>query len=163
MAMILADGGPKGMADPAFPAHIATMGHWSMAIWERWLPRRHLQLAIADAKVRLLKAARPWQQVFGPAAAFIASAARLNWRVQDAENCTTDLGRQLNLATDPPAVVKHEISESVRRWRWRNVGAQHGSSGIGKKGAYADPPAHMETSEHEAAVHVVGVRPACWA
>ena len=33
IAMILADGGPKGMADPEFPAHIATMGHWSMAIW----------------------------------------------------------------------------------------------------------------------------------
>ena len=102
VAMMIADGGPKGMADPAFPAHIATMGHWSMAIWERWLPVRHLQLAIADAKVRLVQAARPWQRVFGPAAAFIASAARLNWRVQDAENCTTDLGRKPNLTVDPP-------------------------------------------------------------
>ena len=106
VALILADGGPKGMADPAFPAHMSTMGHWSMAIWEAWLPMKNLQLAIADAKVRLVQAARPWQRVFGPAAAFVASAARLGWRVHDAENCVTDLGKQLNLAIDPPAVIK---------------------------------------------------------
>ena len=60
VALILVDAGPEGMAGPAFPAHIATMGHWSMAVWERWLPQRHLQLAIASAKARLVQAARPW-------------------------------------------------------------------------------------------------------
>ena len=95
MAMIVADGGPKGMADPAFPAHMATMGHWSMAIWEKWLPLRHLERAVAAAKVKLIKAVVPWQVVYGPAAAFLATAARLGWKVHDAVACTTDVGREL--------------------------------------------------------------------
>ena len=31
-ALILVDGGPKGMADPAFPAQMAGTGHWAMAV-----------------------------------------------------------------------------------------------------------------------------------
>ena len=58
----------------------------------------------------------------------------MNWTVQDAVNCTTDLGRRLNLEVDPPAVIKSEVAETVRRWRWRNLGAKHASLGTGRKG-----------------------------
>ena len=163
IAMILADGGAKGMAGPAFPAHIATMGHWSMAIWERWLPVRHLQLAIADTKVRLVQAARPWQRVFGPAAAFIASAARLNWRVLGAENCTTDLGMEAEPRRRPPCsdqmggagicaemALAEPLVTACFAWHWQ-------------EGAYAVPSAYMEALELEVGVRDLGGSSACWA
>ena len=80
MAMIAADGGPKGLADLAFPAHLATMGHWSMAIWEKWLPLRHLGKAVVAAKVALIKAVVSCQVLYGPAAAFLATARRWSGR-----------------------------------------------------------------------------------
>ena len=97
LALMVADGGPKGMADPAFPAHIAI-----------------LQKSLAAARLRLAIAVFPWLTVKGPAAAFTASVARLKWTTIDAVSCVTDKGRTLNLLTDPPAAVTSEVAAAVR-------------------------------------------------
>ena len=120
-ALMIADGGPRGRADPAYDAHDLPIGQWSMAVWEGWLPKHSLLLLAASAKRQIIGAKRIWAKVYGPAAAMVASCSRLGWTVLDALNITTDQGRGLNLATDPPAVIREECREAVRRWRWRNI------------------------------------------
>ena len=131
-----------------------TLQPWATGprLCERWMPQRHLQLAIASAKARLVQAARPWLTVYGPAAAFVASAAFLKWHVQDAAYCTTDIGRRLRFEVDPPAVIKWEIAEAVRRWRWRNLGSRHASLGIGRKRPCSPHAANLEVAELEVPV-----------
>lgn len=42
-AFILADGGPKGYADPTFDARLLPIGEWAAAVWKDWLPRMALE------------------------------------------------------------------------------------------------------------------------
>ncbi len=105
----------RELVDPAYPAHEAPIGEWADAVWHQWLPRRLLQRMTAAAKVTLAKTARPWSAVFGPAAVFVASAARLGWAVHDAVHVTSDCGRELNLVLDPPIVIRRCVREAVRR------------------------------------------------
>jgi len=69
----------------------------------------------------LIRAPRPWSRVYGPAAAFITTCARLRWTVVDAFNVVTDKGQPLNLTVDSPAEVVRQVAAAVRRWRWRNI------------------------------------------
>ena len=39
IALMVADGGPNGKADPAFDAHTLPIGEWARAVWEERLPR----------------------------------------------------------------------------------------------------------------------------
>lgn len=121
VALLIADGGPKGRADPAYDAHDMPFGQWAMAVWERWLPVQSLLTLAASAKFRFTSARRIWAKVYGPAATMVASCARIDWIVADGLNLVTGEGRSLNLGTDPPAVVRAECREAVRRWRWRNI------------------------------------------
>lgn len=91
------------------------------------MPLSHIGRAIAAAKLMLVEAVVSWLKARGLAVAFLASAARLERTVRDAITCVTDVGRVLDLTLDPPAVVRLEIEESVRRWRWRNIAARHAS------------------------------------
>ena len=52
-ALILADGGPKGYADPAFDAHVLPIGQWATAVWEDWLPRTSLQKSVSTAATNI--------------------------------------------------------------------------------------------------------------
>jgi hypothetical protein len=133
MSLVIADGGVKGMADPAYPAHTAPMGHWAMVIWYGWLPLSWLQKSLASGRLRLAVASVPWSVVKGPAAAFVASAARLKWTVVDVVNVIIDSGLSLNLSVDPPAVVTREVAAAVRRWR--NVERKHAYLDSGGKGS----------------------------
>ena len=80
-ALMIADGGPSGRADPTFDAHDLPIGQWAEAVWLKWLPQRSLLMLVASAKVRLVGAARVWAKVFGPAAAMVATCARIGWTV----------------------------------------------------------------------------------
>ena len=55
MALVIADGGPNGRADPAYDAHSLPLGEWAMAVWENWKPISSMQLVIDDAKQRIEK------------------------------------------------------------------------------------------------------------
>ena len=141
LALMLADGSAAGRVDPAYEAHAQPIGHWAQAVWNGWLPMKHLLQLVADAKVRLDKARQPWMVVYGPSAAFVCTAARLQWTVCDAVNVITDEGRRLKLNLDPPAVVVKAAHEAVRRWGWRSIENVHHSlaaSGTGR-GAVMDP------------------------
>ena len=96
-ALILADGGPSGLADPAFDAHILPIGEWATAIWEDRLPRRSMQKLVASAIVQLDTTKKVWVVCKGPAAAFVATCRRLQWTVQDAATIITDDGMVLHL------------------------------------------------------------------
>ena len=138
---MLADGGPKGSADPAFDAHSLPIGEWARAVWEERMPRPALLALMAQAKLRLIRAKSIWATVTGPAVAVVASCARLQWTVVDALLLRTDAGIELNLAVDPPAVVEAQVRRAVVRWRWRAIErtcpelAKHGSG----RGAMMQP------------------------
>lgn len=109
LAMLLADGGPRSVADPAFPAHTQPIGEWAAAVCEEFLPIPALRRMIADAKKRLSKATNVWSVCYGPAASYAATCARIKWVVSDAATVTTDEGKALNLLLDPPVVVTGEV------------------------------------------------------
>ena len=74
------------------------------------------------AKLELTKAKRQWAAVKGPAAAMVATLARLGWTVVDAARVYTDKREEVDFVKDPPARVKQHINDSVRRWRWKLAG-----------------------------------------
>jgi hypothetical protein len=96
-ALMMADGSRKGTADPAYDARELPIGQWAAAVWHGWMPRLALMNMVGAAKVTLVEAARPWARVYGPAAAFVMTCARLEWKVTDAVNIVTDQGMILNL------------------------------------------------------------------
>ena len=121
MALTIADGGPKGKADPAFDAHTLPIGEWARAVWEERLPRPALMALAAQAKLQLARSKRIWATVYGPGAAMVASCARIRWTVLDAFRLVTDTGGELDLRIDPPAMVEAQVKKAVEQWRWRNI------------------------------------------
>ncbi len=119
LSLIVADLTPKQRVDPAFQAHAAPIAAWAEAAWEKWVPHKQMRALMGKATLRLTKARRVWAAVCGPAAATLASAARLGWTVSDAFSFTTDRGRVLDLLQDPPCEVRREVHAAVERWRWR--------------------------------------------
>ena len=117
LALILAEEGPTGCADPAFDAHVLPIHAWALAAWQRWLPLASMDLLLDDAHSKFAAAKSIWQHVKGPGAATLATIRRLNWTAESAVAFTTDAGRKLNLQLDPPIVVKAEVVAAVRRWR----------------------------------------------
>ena len=138
LALMLADASRKGQADPAYQAHLDPIGAWADAVWEEWLPGPCLLRLTGQAKVKLAAARRQWAVVRGPAAAFVASAARLGWTVHDAFSVTTDTGMSLRLHVDPPVVIRRACHEAVWRWRMRSIERQCPSLDSGGKGLGPD-------------------------
>ena len=112
-ALILADGGPKGYADPAFDAHLLPIGQWAEAVWEERMPKRSLQRLVSKGTDKLDKARSPWAVCKGPGAAFVASCRRLWWKVIDAVTLTTDDGKRMQLLLDFPAAVAYQAKLAV--------------------------------------------------
>ncbi len=107
--------------DPAVAAHVAPIGALAEAHWCKRLPARMLGSAAAAAVTRLTRAKRIWGAVAGPFAAAVASAARLGWVLTDGRKWTTDDGMMIDMASDPPAVVRRLVHAAVGRWRWRRA------------------------------------------
>ena len=121
LALVIADGGPRGSADPAFDAHILPLSYWAAAVWEERLPRASLERMIARAKLNIAKAKRVWHVVRGPAAALVVTCSRIGWKVNSALQLTTHEGRQLDLTVDPPAVIEQHARYGVVNWRNNNI------------------------------------------
>ena len=118
LALALADGVGKGVADPAFDAHTKPIVMWAKAIWEKWFDYRLADRYLSEVRADLLLATVPWARAFGPAAAFVLSVGRLGWTIHNALAVTTDDGRLLHLDLDPPIVVKHEVIACVSSGEW---------------------------------------------
>ncbi|CAK0833333.1 unnamed protein product, partial [Prorocentrum cordatum] len=125
LALILADGGVGGKADPAFAAHEAPTVKWAEAVWEGWLPRPALNKLVSAALAVLVDRASPWAMVRGPAAAFAASALRIGWQILSHAKVRTDRGQHIDFTRDSPAMARRFAPQSVWRWRWRRVERQH--------------------------------------
>ena len=83
--------GVNGTLDPAFSAHVLPLQSWALAHWQHWQPLSSLQRAMKFAQARVLKDGQAlWGKVTGPAAAVVASAARLNWRFIDSHIIACD-------------------------------------------------------------------------
>ncbi len=121
LALALADGSDSQRVDPAFDAHAGPIGRWADAIWHGWNSRRSMDLAIDRARARVARAAKPWLVVNGPAAAVVVTAARIGWTFRSSQEVVTDQGHTIHLDLDPPIVVRREVHEAVRRWRWARV------------------------------------------
>ena len=100
MTLMILDGSTKGRADPAFEAHSGVIGHWAQAVWHTWLPINRLQAMIDDGFARTAAAQQPWRVVYGPAAALILTCERIGWKVLNATDIQTDLGRVIKLHED---------------------------------------------------------------
>ncbi len=135
----------KSHIDPAFPAHIAPLRAWAEAVWRRLFPIKMLDVAIASARLRLARALRPWAAVHGPAAAAVATAARIDWSFVDAATIRTHDGRVLRLDTDPPVVISRRVEAAVERWRANRLERTypHLESGGAAAGAYLAPVANL--------------------
>jgi hypothetical protein len=134
LTLTLADGTKNGRADPAFAAHDDPIGMWSDAVWSQWLPRTALDSLTKAALAIVNEGAISWSKVRGPAAAFVASALRLGWQVNDAFNLVTDRGWSIDLCRDSPAFVISEVRKAVWRWRWRRLEGKHPCLAVGAGG-----------------------------
>ena len=85
------------------------------------MPSALLDVVIKDALVRIPTAKSSWSIVYGPAAALVATTARLGWKVLSPTLLIDDRGRDINLTLDSPAIVEDWVCESVTRWRWKRV------------------------------------------
>ena len=101
IALLLADGGLSGKADPAYDAHLIPLGEWAHAVWEGWMPVKAMRRMIEHVKEQLQHAKSPWSKVYGPAATIVMTCRRLRWTVLSATHFVTDNGILLNLALDP--------------------------------------------------------------
>ena len=81
-ALLIADGGPKSQVDPAYDAHVLTIGEWATAVWESWTKRWSMEAMVTKATRKQDDAKSPWATVYGPAGAMIASCRKLLWMVQ---------------------------------------------------------------------------------
>ena len=97
------------------------MGHWAEAIWDQWLDRRTLEKWYIDAKAKLAKAKSVWGAVTGPAAAALASMARIRWTDTSFIEWIDDIGQLWHLGRDSPAAVCSAIEASVRRWQQKRA------------------------------------------
>ena len=131
MTLVCADAKLGDRADPAFAAHADVVVSWALAVWDGLLPIEVMQKSIRKAKVALVSAKRQWAVVKGPAAALVATVARLGWTVVDATLAFTDLKEEVSFTKDPPAAIKKMVFDAVRRWRWRVAGfaGEEGSGG----------------------------------
>ena len=115
----------KGTADPAFAAHEQPIGKWAEAVWYSWLPLAALQTILDSALLRLGSCGRPWAKVFGPGAAFVASAQRIGWTIHSAVDFSDELGVRHSLFKDSPAMVSHLVRRAVWSWRWKRFEVRH--------------------------------------
>lgn len=92
-----------------------------MNMWNGWIEADTLEMAVRDEKVRVINQGVQWQRVCGPVAALVATTARLEWTVQSATVLITDEDKQFQMDVDPPAVIRHEVCEAVKRWRCARV------------------------------------------
>ena len=127
LVLIAADARWGDKADPAFSAHADTVVQWAEAVWSGILPIQAMQRTMRKAKLELAKAKRQWSVVKGPAAAMVATLARIGWTAVDATTVYSDQGEEVAFTKDPPAMIKKMIHEAVRRWRWRLTGIVEGS------------------------------------
>ena len=130
LVLVAADARWGDKADPAFSAHADTVVQWAEAVWSGLLPIEAMQRTIRKAKLELARAKRQWSVVKGPAAATVATLARIGWTAVDATTAYSDQGDEVAFTKDPPAMVKKMIHDAVRRWRWR----QAGMTGEGSEG-----------------------------
>jgi len=141
MALVIADGGPNGRADPAYDAHSLPLGEWAMAVWAYWKPISSMQLVIDDAKQRIEKTRNKWAVCYGPGAALVMTCKRIEWTILSATRFITDLGQHLDLQVDPPVVVIRQCFQAVQRWRWKRLERVHpqlASKGSGR-GPFMEP------------------------
>ena len=125
LTLMMADASANGRADPAFDAHKAHIVTWAFAVWETWLPIPLLEQLMANAIPTLRNARRVWAMVKGPAAAVVATVARIGWQMLNATQVLTYVGHMLDLKLDPPKVVAEHIFNAVERWRWKRVEQKH--------------------------------------
>ena len=56
VAMVLADEGKSGRADPAYDAHGLPIGDWAMAVWEGWAGAEAMDVVLKAAVETMDKA-----------------------------------------------------------------------------------------------------------
>ncbi len=131
MLVRLSDSRERDETDPAFMAHRGPIVAWAKAVRAKMAPRAVMDRMVAKARWRLSRAKRIWASVYGPAAALVATAARLGWTVLNSTAIECDDGSSLDLGCDPPAVVGERVHDAVRRWQCRRIARVILGAGIG--------------------------------
>ena len=125
LSLYVADGS-TGTLDPAFQAHVQPLHSWALACWQGWQNHEVMEKALVRAQGRVLHDGQPqWSFVSGPAAATVASAARIGWTFSRHHQLLCDDVTTLDLYLDPPIVVADAVQRAVRRWRLKCVAELH--------------------------------------
>ena len=90
LVLAAADAKLRHMVDPGFAAHSEVVVYWASAVWDGWIAIAAMHKAIAKARSELTRARRHWAVVKGPAAALVATLARIGWTFTDAVTVYTD-------------------------------------------------------------------------
>ena len=100
-----ADAKLRHMVDPVFVAHSEVVVHWASAVWEGWIPIVAMHKAVAKARSELTRPKRHWAVVKGPAAALVATLAKIGWTITDAVTVCTDK-MEVSFLKDSPACLR---------------------------------------------------------
>ncbi|CAK0868864.1 unnamed protein product [Prorocentrum cordatum] len=118
-------------ADPATRANTEPLLNWAMA-WQEVANQDGLQEQLQSAwkqwVVRVRASRAPWQQVRGPAGAFITTVQRLGWRTLAAHSITIG-GEHLDLRTLPLRHLRQLISTATEdglKSDWLRIHGEHG-------------------------------------
>ena len=123
LALVLADAKPGQTIDPASAAHTLPVSYWAQAVWSALRPLAAMAEAVRAAQHRIDTSKSTWAVVSGPAAALLATAARIGWCVLAFDRLIDDNGVEYPLRRESPALVAGAVVESVRRWQIRQIAA----------------------------------------
>ena len=98
-------------------AHRVPIATWALAVLETWLLIPMVDQMMTSAIPTLRSAKLVGAVVKGPAAAVVATAARIGWQILNATQILTDVGHLLDLSLVPPKVIAEHVFKAVESWR----------------------------------------------
>ena len=106
--------------DPAYRGTVDCILMWKAALMDQWLPRswmfRTMVTAIKDGK----QAKQPFDAVFGPTSAVVATCSRFGWQFTSAAIVHTHRG-DIDIDAITMGELKVLCDEGFELWRWANV------------------------------------------
>ena len=87
---------------------------WAKALWTKSAPIGVLTRAYMRALANLEGKVRVWSSVSGPAAAMMATCARIGWRANSTSEFETEEGAIIDLAEMCPMQVKWHVDRATQ-------------------------------------------------
>jgi hypothetical protein len=107
---------------PWFKAHLDPILAWGKQVYQGRFPVCEVRKAFKHAKAALLKStAWTWQKVRSPAMAFLATAARIGWKVPSHDRVIDATGCSIDLTTIGGPLVRRKVIRDVQTALWQKL------------------------------------------